>query len=202
VGDDLTVTGPLDPVQWPRQTERLTIRPMTRDDLDAVWRVRRKPACYEWLPAASVERDDLARLFDDPGRLERTLVIELDGAVVGDLMLRVEDAWAQREVLDDARNTQAELGWVVDPAYGGRGLATEAVRELLRICFEDLELRRVVAGCFADNTASWRLMERLGMRREEHTVAGALHRSGEWLDGYGYAMLATEWRDSDTGGAG
>ncbi len=175
---------------------------MTRDDLDSVWRVRRQPACYEWLPAASVEREELVRLFDDPGRLERTLVIELDGAVVGDLMLRVEDAWAQLEVLDDARATQAELGWVVDPAHGGRGLATEAVRELLRICFEDLALRRVVASCFADNTASWRLMERLGMRREEHTVAESLHRSGQWLDGYGYAILATEWRDSDTVGAG
>jgi RimJ/RimL family protein N-acetyltransferase len=193
VGDDLTVTGPLDRVQWPRHTERLTIRPMTHRDLDAVWRVRRQPACYEWLPVASVERDDLVRLFDEPERLERTLVMELDGAVVGDLMLRVEDAWAQREVADSARGTQAELGWVVDPAHGGRGLATEAVRELLRICFEGLALRRVVASCFADNTASWRLMERLGMRREAHTVADSLHRSGKWLDGFNYAMLADEW---------
>jgi RimJ/RimL family protein N-acetyltransferase len=166
---------------------------MSRDDVDAVWRVRRQRACYEWLPTASVERDDLVQLFAEPGRLERTLVMELDGAFVGDLMLRVEDAWGQREVLDDARGTQAELGWVVDPAHGGRGLATEAVRELLRICFEDLALRRVVASCFADNTASWRLMERLGMRREEHTVADSLHRSGRWLDGYRYAMLASEW---------
>jgi RimJ/RimL family protein N-acetyltransferase len=189
----LTVTGPLDRVRWPRHTERLTLRPMTRDDLDAVWRVRRQPACYEWLPAASVELEDLVELFDEPGRLERTLVIELDGAVVGDLMLRVEDGWAQREVADGAREAQAELGWVIDPAHGGRGLATEAVRELLRLCFSDLGLRRVVAGCFADNTASWRLMERLGMRRELHAVSESLHRSGEWLDGYGYAMLADEW---------
>ena len=189
----LGVTGPLDRVRWPRRTERLTIRPMTRDDIEAVWRIRRQPACYEWLPAASVELEDLARLFDEPGRLERTLVVELDGAVVGDLMLRVEDGWAQREVEGEARGTQAELGWVIDPAHGGRGLATEAVSELLRICFEDLGLRRVVAGCFADNTASWRLMERLGMRREVQTVAESLHRSGRWLDGYGYAMLADEW---------
>jgi RimJ/RimL family protein N-acetyltransferase len=140
-----------------------------------------------------VELEDLVELFDEPGRLERTLVIELDGAVVGDLMLRVEDGWAQREVADGAREAQAELGWVIDPAHGGRGLATEAVRELLRLCFSDLGLRRVVAGCFADNTASWRLMERLGMRRELHAVSESLHRSGEWLDGYGYAMLADEW---------
>jgi RimJ/RimL family protein N-acetyltransferase len=36
-------------------------------------------------------------------------------------------------------------------------------------------------------------MERLGMRREEHSVRDALHRSRGWVDGYGYALLADEW---------
>jgi RimJ/RimL family protein N-acetyltransferase len=81
----------------------------------------------------------------------------------------------------------------MDPAHGGHGYATEAVAELIRICFEDLGLRRVTALCFADNTASWRLMERLGMRRETHAVRDSLHRSGGWLDGFGYALLADEY---------
>ncbi len=59
----------------------------------------------------------------------------------------------------------------------------------------ELGLRRVTAGCFAANEASWRLMERVGMRREIHTVRESLHRSGEWLDGMGYALLADEWRE-------
>jgi RimJ/RimL family protein N-acetyltransferase len=87
---------------------------------------------------------------------------------------------------------QAELGWVLDPAHTGHGYETEALRELLRLCFDELDLRRVVAKCFSDNEASWRLMERLGMRRELHAVRASLHRSGEWLDVYGYAMLACE----------
>ncbi len=91
---------------------------------------------------------------------------------------------------------QAELGWVLDPEHTGHGYATEAVRGLLRLCFDDLGLRRVTAVCFADNEASWRLMERVGMRRELHTVRDSLHRSGEWLDGLGYALLADEWRRS------
>jgi RimJ/RimL family protein N-acetyltransferase len=56
----------------------------------------------------------------------------------------------------------------------------------------------VTALCFADNDASWRLMERIGMRREQHTVAESLHRDGAWLDGYGYALLADEWRAERT----
>lgn len=63
---------------------------------------------------------------------------------------------------------------------------------------EDLRLRRVTANCFADNEASWRLMERVGMRRELHTVRESLHRTGEWLDGLGYALLADEWSSGRT----
>jgi RimJ/RimL family protein N-acetyltransferase len=51
----------------------------------------------------------------------------------------------------------------------------------------------VFATTFADNTGSWQLMERVGMRREAHTVRDALHRERGWLDGYTYALLADEW---------
>ena len=98
------------------------------------------------------------------------------------------------EIADRAQSVQADLGWTLHPDHTGHGYATEAVRAVLRICFEDLGLRRVTADCFTANEPSWRLMERLGMRRETHTIREALHRSGEWLDGYAYALLADEWR--------
>ena len=50
-----------------------------------------------------------------------------------------------------------------------------------------------MANAFADNTASCRLMERVGMRRETHAVGESLHRSGEWLDTVGCAVSADEW---------
>lgn len=97
-------------------------------------------------------------------------------------MLDVQDGWGQAELADQAKGVQAELGWVLHPDYAGHGYATEAVRELLRLCFDELGLRRVNAGCFAANTASW-LMERVGVRRELYAVAESLHRSGGRLDG-------------------
>ncbi|WP_243060408.1 GNAT family N-acetyltransferase [Nocardioides sp. SR21] len=185
----------LSAVAWPVRTARLSIRPATADDADATWAFRRLPEVCEWVTHFPTDRDAYAALFLDPGRLSKTLIIERDGAVVGDLMLAIGDAWAQAEVVERAANVQAELGWTVDPAHAGQGYGAEAVGELLRICFEDLGLRRVIALCFADNEASWRLMERVGMRREEHTVRDSLHRSRGWLDGYGYALLAEEWRN-------
>jgi RimJ/RimL family protein N-acetyltransferase len=148
-----------------------------------------------WMTSAPRSREDYRQKFEDPDRLAKTLVIELEGEVIGDLMLAVEDAWAQSEVATQARGVQAELGWCLDPRHQGRGYATEAVTALIRLCFEDLGLRRVMANCFADNEESWRLMERLGMRREVHTLRESLHRSGVWLDGMGYALLADEWRE-------
>jgi RimJ/RimL family protein N-acetyltransferase len=192
--DAMTSHGSLHRISWPVHTTRLALRPVTTADLEATWAFRRLPEVSRWLTRGPATIEEFRASFEDPVSLAKTLVIERDGQVIGDLMLDVGDAWAQDEVAEQARGVQAELGWVLHPDHARQGYATEAVRELIRLSFEDLRLRRVTANCFADNEASWRLMERLGMRRELHAVRESLHRSGEWLDGYGYALLADEWR--------
>jgi RimJ/RimL family protein N-acetyltransferase len=188
------VTSLREDVAWPVRTKRLVLRPATLDDMEATWQIRRLESISRWLTRAPHALDVYRADFEDPASLEKSLVIELDTQVIGDLMVAVGDAWAQAEVADKAKGVQADLGWVIHPDFSGRGLATEAVREVLRICFEQLRLRRVTAECFSANEPSWRLMERLGMRRETHTISESLHRSGTWLDGFGYALLAEEWQ--------
>lgn len=185
----------LDRLDLPLRTERLVIRASTAADAAAVWHYRRLDEVNRWLTTAPADVDAFRAHFADPERLAVTLLVELPGGgVIGDIMLRVEDAWSQAEVRALAAGVQAELGWAMDPAYQGRGLATEAVRAVMAACFTELGLRRVSAGCFAANEPSWRMMERLGMRREEHSRGTALHRSGEWMDGMNYGILAEEWR--------
>lgn len=192
MSDDLPTRRPA--LTGPVRTERLVLRPATPADADATYAYRRLEEVGRWITRIPTDAESYRASFTEPGRLADTVVVELDGVVIGDLMLRVHDAWSQAEVVSEARGTQAELGWTLDPGRTGNGYATEAVRALLEICFVDLGLRRVVADCFAENESSWRLMERVGMRRESHTVADALHRSGRWLDSYSYALLADEWR--------
>ena len=191
------MTSPLDAITWPVHTDRLTLRPATPNDLEATWQFRRLESVNHWITRAPATLEEYRTQFEAPDSLDRTIVVQLDGEVIGDLMLRLEDAWAQAEIVEEARGVQAELGWVLHPHHAGHGYATEAVRELIRLCFEGLRLRRVTANCFAGNDASWRLMDRVGMRRELYTVRESLHRSGEWLDGVGYALLADEWRRTD-----
>jgi len=191
---EATAAGPPEsPLAGALRTQRLSLRAAAVDDAKSTFEYRSLESVSYWLTERPADFAAYLVSFSDPARLAVTGVIELDGETIGEFMFRVEDGWAQKEVADQARRCQAELGWVLNPAYTGHGYATEAVRELLRHCFEDLGLRRVVASCFADNTASWRLMERVGMRREAHSVRDSLHRSGEWLDGYTYALLADEW---------
>lgn len=189
----------LSSVDWPIRTERLEIRPLEDADLDAVWEFRRLPEVYEWLGRAPATREAFHATYSDSQRRAITFVIELPDAdggaptIIGDLMIKVGDAWAQAEVDEQAKGTEAELGWVLAPAYVGRGYASEAVSAAIDVCFGALGLRRVHAGCFAANEPSWRLMERLGMRREEFSRKTGLHRSGEWMDGMNYGLLAEEW---------
>ena len=180
-------------LDWPVRTERLALRPAEQGDALTVFAFRTLPEVSRWITSHATDPEAWQAGYGD--RLADTLIVELDGLVIGDLMLRFEDPWSQLEVREQAAGTQVEIGYTVDPAHAGRGYATEAVRGLLRIAFEELGVRRVIAQCFADNVASWRLMERVGMRREQHTKQDSLHRSGAWLDGMMYALLADEWRE-------
>jgi RimJ/RimL family protein N-acetyltransferase len=177
----------------PLRTERLTLRAGTPQDTETTFAYRRLESVAEWLTELPTDLQTYRAGVVEPARLAATVIVELNGAVIGDFMLRIEDAWAQKEVADQVRGKQAEIGWVLDPAYIGHGYATEAVHELLRVAFEELGVRRVVANAFADNTASCRLMERVGMRRETYAVRESLHRSGQWLDTVVYAVRADEW---------
>ncbi len=105
------------------------------------------------------------------------------GRTVGEFMLR----------LKSVASRQGELGWSLHPDAQGRGFATEAAREMLRIGFDELGLHRIVAGCDSRNTGSLRVMDRLDMRREAEFVDYKYFK-GEWANEILRAMLESEWR--------
>lgn len=188
------MSGKLAELTWPKHSERLLLRPLEPDDLDAMWGYRRDPVVQRWLGRQPTTRKEVADVYFTPAGLAKEIAIEFDGEMIGDLMLALDNPMAQSEMRDAVAGSLGRLGWTLAPTHHGQGFAFEAVSELLRICFEDLSLRRVVASCFVANTSSWRLMEKLGMRREAHWVKEALHRDFGWIDEYGYALLAHEWR--------
>ena len=175
-----------------RRTERLELRPVDITDLDRILEYRNHPEVTRWLIRTEVEPDAFRAAWraaaDDPH--DHSVAVVLDGTVIGTVSLSVDDGMGQPGM---PPRTEAHLGYIFDPAYAGRGYATEAVSAVVAMVFEELGVRRITAGCFADNHASVRILEKTGMRREQHGVGDSWHAELGWIDGYTYGMLAEEW---------
>jgi ribosomal-protein-alanine N-acetyltransferase len=144
------------------ETERLTLRPFEPGDAHDFHAVRSDPSTFEYLtsaPAATLEdtRAQIARLMEyreEHGFGIAAVVERASGRVIGDCGL---------QLLEDGPDV--EVGYKLGRQYRGRGYATEAARAWLEYGFHTLELDRIVAVAWPDNVASWRVMEKCGMRR-------------------------------------
>jgi RimJ/RimL family protein N-acetyltransferase len=181
---------------YPILTDRLMLRPFTPDDFEALHAIHSDEAVARYLyheprdaaetRALLAERSPMTRINTEGDHL--VLAIErLDtGRMIGQAML----------MYTSAQHEQGEIGYLLHPAHHRRGFASEAAVRLLRLAFEGMALHRVVARCDARNIASYRVMERAGMRREAHLRENEFVK-GEWTDELIYAMLATEWRAAE-----
>ena len=92
-----------------------------------------------------------------------------------------------------------EIGYVINEKYQKNGFATEAVEALIDDAFKYKGAHRIEARCDPRNTASWKILERLGFRREGHLLQDTCFKCDEknlpiWTDTFIYGILATEWR--------
>lgn len=183
---------------YPIRTARLTLRPVTPDDLDDVHAYQRRPDVVRWMLGAEPHTREQARASVLAMAAETELRREGDcltlAAATGTGVIgTVELVWRSET------DRTAELGYAFNPDHSGRGLATEAAAALLDWGFTEFGLHRIYARCHARNDRSARLMARLGMRQEARHVQSYLFH-GEWADRLVYATLAHEWRTRPTTG--
>ncbi|WP_139977648.1 GNAT family N-acetyltransferase [Nocardioides litoris] len=180
----------------PLRTERLVLRLARDADVDDLLSYRGDPEVCRYLPFPPQGRDDVVSRMaqwleaaaagpdaDLDSDWPLTLVADLDGRVVGDVMVRLK-AGPARSI--------AEVGWVFSPTVAGRGLATEAARAAVDLCFGPLGCHRVAAQLDPRNTASARLCDRLGMTHEAH-LRQDWWDDGAWTDTAIHAVLRAEW---------
>lgn len=179
-------------LDWPLRTARLEVRPGRAEDAEAIWPWYSDPALQTWTTALSRSPEEHQERWE--ATLPSRVVALLDGRIIAVGKVARQNAWSQADMVEQARGQQAELGWVLDPGMHGHGYGTEFASALLQIAFDGLGVRRVEGNCFAENLASRRIMEKIGMRLEGHFKEESLHRSGRWLDGMSFALLASEYR--------
>lgn len=175
-------------------TPRLSLRPFRADDGDALHAYLSDPATVRFEPYDPLTIDqarlEAARRAGDDAFW--AVCLAEDGRLIGNLYFARQQP---------AHFNTYELGYVLSPQYTGQGYATEAAARMLRHAFETLDAHRVQAHCNPQNEPSWRLLERLGMRREGYFLQHVyfkLDAQGQplWHDAYAYGILAAEWAET------
>lgn len=110
------------------------------------------------------------------------LAIEVDGVMVGSTSL----------LYVDNRHHVAELGYMLNPAYAGRGIVTKAVNLIMAHGFEEMAMNRIQARCFIDNAGSENVMKRVGMEFEG-ILRKRMFVKGHYHDMKMYSILREEW---------
>lgn len=169
------------------ETNRLILRRFTPDDAADLHAYLSREAVVRYEPYTPFTREqaeaEAVRRAADPNF--RAVVLKGTGRVIGNVWFAPGewDTW--------------ELGYVFHDAYWGRGYAAEACFAVLEDAFSVQGVRRVIAMCNPENTASWRLLERLGFRREGHLRQNVFFRRDAagaplWQDTLEYGLMPGE----------
>ena len=171
---------------------RLRLELLGPSDFDALYAIQSDPEVCRYLlyePRTPervhevLERDAAATRLANPGDFVQPAIRDASGRLIGTMYFTLAS-------VDDKT---AEIGWLLDPRFQGRGYAREAAALLLDLAFEELGLHRVYAELDPRNAASVALCERLGMRHEAHFRENMWFK-GDWADTGIYAILEQEWR--------
>ena len=170
------------------ETARLVIRPLTMDDLEAVYQIldveladadtgsegaKALDDRRRWLQWTVLNYEELARLYQPPYG-ERGVLLRETGQLIGlcgyvpylNAFGQLPSFRAGQATRPGLTSIEFGLYWAIAPAHQRRGYATEAARAMLDHAFSALRLARVVATTSHDNAASIGVMRRLGMRIE------------------------------------
>ncbi|AMM52687.1 GNAT family acetyltransferase [Rufibacter sp. DG15C] len=173
------------------QTPRLLLREFKEDDwhFTNLYESNREVMRYQSSDVRDAEESRryleqcLQEAQEDPRTIfDLAIVVQQTNMLVGRVGMKVDY---------DAED--AALWYILHPSYWGKGYVTEAAQAMVNFGFTDLHLHRIWADCDPRNTGSYKVMEKLGMRREAHFKEN-IYIKGEWCDSYVYAVLASEWR--------
>ncbi|MEP7014544.1 MAG: GNAT family protein [Verrucomicrobiota bacterium] len=109
----------------------------------------------------------------------RKFCIEVDGEASGDIGIRIGE---------DVHRQTAELGYWLGQEFWGKGVMSEAAAAFTEYCFENFQLQRIHAQCFANNPASNRVLEKIGFVFEGRLRKNAI-KDGKVLDSLLYAKI-------------
>jgi RimJ/RimL family protein N-acetyltransferase len=175
-------------------TDRLVLRRPTAADVDAIVAVESDQDVAAATPEIGTTPDAVAAYVERQAAIEPFALGECFDLF---LELRQSGALIGLVSLVHREPAQGQIGWALHGSQRGEGYATEAGVALTRYAFETLELHRVHADTSRTNVKSWRVMERIGLRREG-VLREADRTGGRWQDVVLYGITVEDWlQDAD-----
>ncbi len=175
------------------KTKRLFLRPLSLDDVMTIYNYARNPenVSFTGFPRPKSPKDTVKFVEDTVRRRYEE---------------RHEGEWGI--CLGNSGNAQligtigcfftgnergiVELGYIIDQGYWGHGYTTEAAKAVRDWAFENYDIHRFQARCVAENIASWKVMEKLGMQCEG-SLRQFFKRGDHYWDFKIYSILRKEW---------
>ncbi|MBN1857952.1 GNAT family N-acetyltransferase [Candidatus Bipolaricaulota bacterium] len=176
------------------ETRRLRIRRFLPSDIDDLLAVVSHPSVAAETPNIPHDSEGLAEYVDQQNRLA---LFEPHACVDFAIERKSDQRVIGLVTVVSNGNRQGEIGWGIGIDYRSHGFATEAAQGLISYLFDAHNYHRIFAGTIYTNTASWAVMERLGMRKEAHFIKAhpPTMPEGPWIDTVRYAVLAEDWVD-------
>jgi len=173
------------------QTERLVLRPFRVSDLDDELAYATREVFWRYLPVPPLTPEKVADFVQSQVSAGHAETSD-DWTFAAEYRSKVRVVGAFRIGKRSRQHRSADLGFGLSPDYWRMGLAGEAVAALMAFGFAAWELERIWATADAENEASWRVMEKCGMKREG-VIRHHLLVRGAWRDSVLYAILAEEF---------
>lgn len=176
------------------ETERLVLREFVAEDWQSVLAYQRDRRYLQFYPDADrteVETQDFIQMFllqqaEQPRRkFQLAITIQGDDTVVGTCGIRrkPDNDW------------EADIGFELAPEHWGHGFATEAAQEIVNYGFSTLKVHRISSWCIADNIASARVLEKVGLHPEGRLREHQYFKN-RWWDTLLFGKLRADWEDT------
>jgi RimJ/RimL family protein N-acetyltransferase len=174
--------------------DSVRLRPVEESDLEQVVRLMWDPSApgeYQWFGFRMDKARQIERRWHDDGLIgDESSFLAVAAGDAG------EEACAGWVTWRRVNPTTFEIGIALFPEYRGRGIGTEAQRQLVDYLFATTATHRLQAGTETGNVAEQRALERVGFRREG-VLRGVGIRAGRWRDGIMYGLVRDDWPAAD-----
>ena len=173
------------------ETERLLLRQLDNTDVKEVYALRSNPATMLYIPRPLVQSDAeaLEHIAMINAKIENNEGINWAITIRGNPKLigiighyRIQP-----------QNYRAEIGYMILPEYNGQGIVAEAIKEVVRYGFEEMQLHSIEAVIDPGNFASERVLQKNGFVKEAHILENEFF-DGKFIDTVIYSLLKRNFK--------